>query len=369
MSKLRGVNLGEWLVLEKWMDTSMFEGTTATDEYNLCKMLDTDEKLRRFKYHRDTYITKEDIGFIKGCGLNSIRLPIPHFVFGDDPRFCGDYVGCIEYVDKCISWAEEFGLKVMLDIHTAPDCANGFDNGGICGVCKWHHKKENIDRMIQVLGMLADRYGKRDGLLGIELLNEPASEDVWERNKRNYEAHDKEFAKGSSAVPSDILFDFYTRGYEEIRRYMGEDKTIFFHDAFRFELWKNFFKESNFKNVALDSHWYLDMGDATERTNDLVHINRVMVEQRELIRDIQEVVPLIIGEWSLPHAKEFGMSDSEKYYSYRMLASAMLMTWERAYGHFFWSYRVKDRTRLGWDFRMCIDRDWLPSKFDQTEEK
>ena len=70
MSKLRGVNLGEWLVLEKWMDTSMFEGTTATDEYNLCKMLDTDEKLRRFKYHRDTYITKEDIGFIKESSLS-----------------------------------------------------------------------------------------------------------------------------------------------------------------------------------------------------------------------------------------------------------------------------------------------------------
>ena len=27
--KVKGVNLGNWLVLEKWMDTSMFEGTTA----------------------------------------------------------------------------------------------------------------------------------------------------------------------------------------------------------------------------------------------------------------------------------------------------------------------------------------------------
>ena len=30
--KLRGVNLGGWLVLEKWMTPSVFEGLQATDE-------------------------------------------------------------------------------------------------------------------------------------------------------------------------------------------------------------------------------------------------------------------------------------------------------------------------------------------------
>lgn len=369
MSKIRGVNFGEWLVLEKWMDTRVFENTEANDEYNLCKMLSSDERKRRFKEHRDNYITKEDVLYVKKCGLNSIRLPIPHFLFGDDPVFCGSYEPCISYVDKLISWAEEFGLKVLLDIHTAPDCANGFDNGGICGVCKWHQKKENIERLIKVLGMLSERYGKREGLLGIELLNEPASEEVWERNKRNYRAHDKEFAKGSSSVPSDILFDFYTRGYEEIRKYMKEDKTVFFHDGFRFEIWKDFFKESGFKNIALDTHWYLDMAGSSERTSDFAFLHRILVEDREKIRWMQEEVPLIIGEWSLPHDKELSFSPSEKYYSYRLMASAMLMTWERAYGHFFWSYRVMDRTRLGWDFRMCQERDWLPPKFDCTEEK
>ena len=31
-TKLRGVNLGSWLVLEKWMVPSLFEGLAATDE-------------------------------------------------------------------------------------------------------------------------------------------------------------------------------------------------------------------------------------------------------------------------------------------------------------------------------------------------
>lgn len=33
--KVKGVNLGNWLVLEKWMSPSLFDGTTAEDEYYL----------------------------------------------------------------------------------------------------------------------------------------------------------------------------------------------------------------------------------------------------------------------------------------------------------------------------------------------
>lgn len=31
--KVKGVNLGNWLVLEKWMNPALFAGTTAEDEY------------------------------------------------------------------------------------------------------------------------------------------------------------------------------------------------------------------------------------------------------------------------------------------------------------------------------------------------
>lgn len=32
---IKGVNLGNWLVLEKWMSPGLFAGTTAEDEYYL----------------------------------------------------------------------------------------------------------------------------------------------------------------------------------------------------------------------------------------------------------------------------------------------------------------------------------------------
>ena len=33
MEKIKGVNLGNWLVLEKWMSPALFDGTTAEDEF------------------------------------------------------------------------------------------------------------------------------------------------------------------------------------------------------------------------------------------------------------------------------------------------------------------------------------------------
>ena len=363
MSKIRGVNLGEWLVLEKWMDPSVFRGTDSRDEDNLVKVLKEQEKIDRFKAHRDNFIKEEDIAFIKSCGLDSIRLPIPHFLFGDDPRFCGDYVPCIDYVDKLFMWAKKYDLSVLLDIHTAPESQNGYDNGGICAVCKWHQKKENIDRMIDVLALLADRYGKRENLLGIELLNEPASEEVWQRNKRFYEPHDKERSKSSSSVPIETVFDFYTRGYEKLRRHMSEEKLVVFHDAFRLDLVKTFIKESNFKNVLLDTHLYLDMEGVTESTSTFNHLNRILNDWHYKILEVQKYVPLIIGEWSLPHNILPSFTPEQRYESYRLMSAAYLMTFEEAFGQYFWSYKVKCADQPGWDFRSCIDRGWLPSNF------
>ena len=37
---IKGVNLGNWLVLEKWMSPALFDGTTADDEYYLPTQLD-----------------------------------------------------------------------------------------------------------------------------------------------------------------------------------------------------------------------------------------------------------------------------------------------------------------------------------------
>ena len=65
-SGLRGVNLGGWLVLEKWMTPDTYDGTDAEDEYNLCLALG-DKAKSRLDGHRETFITASDFQWIKNC--------------------------------------------------------------------------------------------------------------------------------------------------------------------------------------------------------------------------------------------------------------------------------------------------------------
>ena len=112
MKQIHGTNLGNWLVLEKWMSPELFEGTGTEDETWLARKLPADEFAAKLKQHRDTYVTEQDFQFIAESGLDTVRLPVTYGVFGDRPPL----TGAIEYVDKAMDWAEKYGLKVLLDL-------------------------------------------------------------------------------------------------------------------------------------------------------------------------------------------------------------------------------------------------------------
>ena len=88
-SKLRGVNLGAWLVLEKWMVPEVYHGTEVSDEYGLCLTLGS-QATGRLERHRETFITTEDFRWIRDRGLNAVRLPVGYWAL-EAPR---PYVEC-----------------------------------------------------------------------------------------------------------------------------------------------------------------------------------------------------------------------------------------------------------------------------------
>ena len=200
---IKGVNLGNWLVLEKWMSPALFDGTDAEDEYYLPRRLSPEVYEARIRQHRSEYISERDFATIRRIGLNTVRIPVPYFIFGDREPF----IGCIEELDKAFSWAEKYGLKILIDLHTAPMSQNGFDNGGICGVCKWSQTPEEVDFVLDVLEKLAKRYGQREGLWGITPINEPVTDPMWTLMDvpGRYAPVDKEMAAGSAPNTLEFL--------------------------------------------------------------------------------------------------------------------------------------------------------------------
>ena len=372
MKQIHGTNLGNWLVLEKWMQPELFEGTGAEDETWLARRLPADAFAAKLRQHRDTYVTEKDFQFIAEHGLDTVRLPVPYFVFGDRPPFAG----CVEYVDLAMDWAEKYGLQVLLDLHTVPHSQNGYDNGGITGVCKWYKYPDEVEFALTVLERLAERYGRRPGLYGIEVLNEPISWIVYITAPSTGKAEDKEEAKGSGYVPLPFLRDFYTRAYQRIRKHLPEEKTIVFHDGFRCTAWNKFFRQAAFKNAALDTHIYIfameNFVPIAKPWVYRIYLKACMTQVRKAQKDI----PVIVGEWCICNKYANKMDQTvmsqkdraeKQKAKYREIARMELDAWKETAGWFYWNYQLlRDRVKPtdeswkeSWDLSRCIKNGWL----------
>ena len=384
MKKIKGVNLGNWLVLEKWMLPELFEGTGAEDEVWLNRKMNPAELKEKMKEHRDTFITEQDFAFIKEQGIWLLRIPVPYFIFGDRPPFNG----CVEYLDKAFDWAEKYGLQILIDLHTVPGSQNGYDNGGLTGVCKWCKNPEEVEFALTVLERLAKRYGQRQGLYGIEVLNEPISFLVYATAPSTGKAVDKEEAKGSGYVPLPFLENFYRNAYRRLRKILPENKTIVFHDGFRLRHWGKFFRKEHMKNVVLDTHIYFF---AMERFVPIhmpwvyqIYIKR----QQRLIERIQRDVPVVVGEWcicnkyaekavsgksaeeSSDRSAQADAQDELRKKRYLEIAAMQLQAWESGAGWIYWSYQVKpnrkepldEKWKESWDFSRCVENGWIEFK-------
>lgn len=384
MKKIKGVNLGNWLVLEKWMLPELFEGTGAEDEVWLNRKMNSAELKEKMKEHRDTFITEQDFAFIKEQGIWLLRIPVPYFIFGDRPPFNG----CVEYLDKAFDWAEKYGLQILIDLHTVPGSQNGYDNGGLTGVCKWCKNPEEVEFALTVLERLAKRYGQREGLYGIEALNEPISFLVYATAPSTGKAVDKEEAKGSGYVPLPFLENFYRNAYRRLRKILPENKTIVFHDGFRLRHWGKFFRKEHMKNVALDTHIYIFAMESFVPIH-MPWVYQIYIKsQQRLIERIQRDVPVVVGEWcicnkyaekavsgksaeeSSDRSAQADAQDELRKKRYLEIAAMQLQAWESGAGWIYWSYQFKpnrkepldEKWKESWDFSRCVENGWIEFK-------
>jgi len=68
---LRGVNIGGWLVLEKWMNGDMFTGAhkSAVDQYTYDSVAGNSASL--LETHWTKYFTEDDVAQMASWGINA----------------------------------------------------------------------------------------------------------------------------------------------------------------------------------------------------------------------------------------------------------------------------------------------------------
>jgi len=334
-NKIRGVNLGGWLVLERWMVPDVYSKTDAQDEYSLCLALG-DEAKGRLNHHREKFITVEDFRWIADHGLNAVRLPVGYWAL-EAPK---PYVESSAFIDFALAQAQKNNLKLLLDLHGAPGSQNGWDHSGRSGPIDWPNDPQNIKETLRVLESFAQKYGQHPALFGIELLNEPR--DV---------------------VPLEILQQFYQDAYAQMRPHLNPAVAIVFHDSFRPLAWKKFMQEPAFSNVILDTHLYQCFDEAARGRTAQEQLEFAIKRQTALDKMQSEELPTIVGEWSLslPQHSMRGLSPFQVAAVKRGYADTQLLNYEGTRGWFFWSYKLQSESE--WNFKYCVERGWMPGNF------
>ncbi|KAH8700381.1 putative exo-beta-1,3-glucanase [Talaromyces proteolyticus] len=279
--KVRGVNLGGWLVLEPWITPSIFEkgGDAAVDEWTLTQCLGKDGAQSLLSQHWNTFITAADFQQISAAGMNHVRIPVGYWAVVPQP---GDpYVqGQLDILDQAIEWARAADLKVIVDLHGAPGSQNGFDNSGRRGSIDWDQDPTHVNITLDAIQALAERYAQyTDVVTIIEALNEPMS------------------VMGPSGVDLNTLKQFYYDSWGRIRA-VNQDTVLAMHDGFQdIDSWNGFMgPDSGVWNVMMDTHHYevFDNGLLSDNTDQ--HVQSACSFGKNKVSPTDKWT--VVGEWT-----------------------------------------------------------------------
>ncbi|KAE8375116.1 glycoside hydrolase superfamily [Aspergillus bertholletiae] len=271
--KVRGVNLGGWLVLEPWITPSIFDevGASAIDEWSLTQILGKDEAKARLSAHWDSFISAGDFEQMAAAGLNHVRIPIGYWAVAAldaDPYVDGQ----LEYLDKAVEWAGAAGLKVLVDLHGAPGSQNGFDNSGRRGPIQWQ-QGDTVTQTLAAVELLAERYAGHPAVAAIEAINEPNVPGGVEQGK---------------------LKEYYGSVYGIVNKYNADTSVVYGDGFLPVESWNGFKTEGS--KVVMDTHHYHMFDNGLLAMDIDNHVNAVCDFAHQHLQASDK--PVVVGEWT-----------------------------------------------------------------------
>ncbi|KDQ06363.1 glycoside hydrolase family 5 protein [Botryobasidium botryosum FD-172 SS1] len=370
-TKVRGVNLGGWFVLEPWITPSIFDGTGnpgIVDEFTFGQMQDTTVATSTLQKHWSTWIVEDDFRQISAAGLTHVRIPIGYWSIPSSISPAPFITGAWPYLLQSIAWARKYNLYVIVDLHGAPGSQNGYDNSGQrLDQPTWAATPSNIQRTVDAITMMAQEFSKpeyKNVLSSIELLNEPA---------------------GFNSSILQAIRPYWTEGYNAVRA-LSQDIVVTIGDAFMgVSFWNGFLVPPSAANVLMDTHVYqVFSDDQLSLTNDQ-HISAACAVGPSLGSYSSRNLWTIVGEWSASPtdcatylngrgrparwSSDLGKSCqgltgdstnfSASYKSFlRSYWEAQVTSYEKVNGWIYWTWKTESADE--WSYQKGLEGGWIP---------
>jgi glucan 1,3-beta-glucosidase len=397
---VRGVNLGGLFLLEPWITPTIFEEVNdaldhkVVDEYTYAQYVDKDFARERLNRHWDTFYSKADLQELADSGISHIRIPIGYWLVdvSEDEPFppppADDTEGQRFYLKRVFQWCEEIGLKILVDLHGAPESQNGFDNSGRRGDVNWFDPNDNsnVDRTVVILGKvtellvswIADGTISDSTLFGVEVLNEPSGwiEELWVeiRDNFHYNAYDVIRTRLTDDVLHKIVIQQAFRSPQDFVGYM-EDYPGTGLDLHNYQCFGDYW------NALADdpNGWYTHLDAACDYVweTGVQTLHTVCGEWSLAVTDCQKYLD---GGYGNPYEPPNASQSACEYYNgnfttypaeyrdfLRQYMVAQMDAFEAADGWFFWTAKTENNCGPEWDYLLLLQNGIAPQNLCERE--
>ncbi|KAE8842024.1 hypothetical protein PTNB85_01324 [Pyrenophora teres f. teres] len=386
--KIRGVNLGGWLISEPWMmgdEWKLMGCGGQCSEFDCVKALGQTKADSAFDAHYARWITPDMVTLMYNAGLNTIRIPIGYWSLHSLVT-SGEYFPNVnlKYLDAVIQRAAELGMFVVIDLHGAPGAQKVGDaftgQVSLSPTALFSHldsnnppqclpqsglpafyTQQNYDRATKWLTWMTKRihttpsYAATIGI--IQVVNEP-------QTNRD--------SGGMPQAEKDTLTQIYypsaLRAVRTAENDLGIASNSRLHVQFMDTLWgagspSSSLPTSSDPFIMYDDHNYV--GGAVTATHPNAKQADYMYYTCNLDNRLSDNdVPKLVGEWSLTVSAEYSAEFDWKIEAnvpfYKQWFVAQQRLYERTNGWIFWSWRTQLNDPR-WDYSYLVYKGWVPT--------
>ncbi|KAG7973940.1 hypothetical protein I3843_06G021100 [Carya illinoinensis] len=320
--KAKGVVTADFAGKSKWKknDPSVFEISNTgglLGEFQVTNGHGPERAPQIMREHWNTFIVEDDFKFIAENGLNGVRIPVGWWI-ASDPTPPYPYVGgSLEALDNAFSWAEKYGIKIVISIHSVPGSQNGWAHSSTRdGTQAWGKTDDTIQQSVDVIDFLTARYAKSPSFYAMELLNEPKAPEA----------------------TLEMVNKFYTLGYDAVRKHSSTVYVLLNNRLGKVDDRELFPLARGLKGIVIDLHYYSLFNtryyNLTAQQNiDYLYRNR----SREIAyATTSNGPPVFIGEWGAEW-----LVDGASQEDYKRFVNALLDIYNRAtFGWAFWTLKA-----------------------------
>ncbi|KXN91097.1 Glucan endo-1,6-beta-glucosidase B [Leucoagaricus sp. SymC.cos] len=398
-SKIYGVNLGSWLLIEPWMLPQEWGGESCSDcsqciasEFAFAKAY-PDTVDDQFNDHWNTWFNQQDVNDLVDTGINTVRIPLGYWIVEDLVDRSTEFYprGGLKQLRRGLKQLKDAGIVAILDHHALPGVQSPQQMfTGRCTTDVQFYTPYNYHRALiwtAVMTTLSHIDPNFGSVTAIEAVNEPIMNANQTPGYGDFQKHfiqvvratelalgvhvdDMKYKspKHSISVNLNLTVSIQTivsgnDFHDEVLSVLNDAIPIIMRIADQFSLaldadsdaeplttnfmdvnWQ-YNNRSNPADAAIgpqiyDNHLYYSFGGVADPNPDAYMTHLCNLDRIQKDAELGNS-PLFIGEWGLP--TQFNATDEFLF----KWADAQKLQYSKGAGWIFWKFKIEKSDKAG----------------------